>query len=48
MTKSAGDRIPSRAECVELMVQYSMLPNIVEHSMQVMNVSLAIIDNLKN
>jgi uncharacterized protein len=30
------------------MVQYSMLPKIVEHSMQVMNVSLAIIDNLKS
>ena len=35
-------------ECDELMVQYSMLPNIVEHSRQVMNVSLAIIDNLKS
>jgi uncharacterized protein len=48
MTKSTGDRIPSRAECDELMEQYSMLPNIVEHSRQVMNVSLAIIDNLKS
>ena len=40
--------MPSRAECDELMVQYFMLPKIVEHSMQVMNVSLAIIDNLKS
>lgn len=35
-------------ECQRLMVQYSMRPNIVEHSLQVMNVSLAITDNLKN
>lgn len=48
MTKSTSDRIPSRAECHELMARYSMLPNIVEHSLQVMNVSLAIIDNLKS
>jgi uncharacterized protein len=48
MTVSTGDMIPSRAECDGLMVRYSMLPNIVEHSRQVMNVSLAIIDNLKS
>ncbi|MCG6537222.1 MAG: HDIG domain-containing protein [Syntrophales bacterium LBB04] len=48
MTKSKGNRVPSREECDELMAQYSMLPNIVAHSRQVMNVSLAIIDNLKN
>ena len=48
MTKSTGDRIPTRAECDELMLQYSMRPHIIEHSTQVMNVSLAIIDNLKN
>jgi len=47
MVRNAGDRIPSRAECDKLMVQYSMLSNIVEHSVQVMNVALAIIDNLK-
>lgn len=41
-----SDRIPSRAECEELMAQYTMLPNIVEHSFQVMNVALAITDNL--
>ena len=29
------------------MAKYSMLPNIVEHSIQVMHVSLAITDNLK-
>ena len=42
------DKIPSREECNELMAQYSMLPNIVEHSIQVMRVSLAITDNLKS
>ena len=40
------DRIPSRTECEELMARYVMLPNIVEHSFQVMNVALAITDNL--
>ena len=48
MIKSGGDRIPSRAECHELMVQYAMRPHIIEHSIQVMNVSLTITDNLKN
>ena len=41
------DRIPSPEECDELMAKYSMLPNIVAHSRQVMRVSLAITDNLK-
>jgi len=48
MAKSSSDRIPSREECNELMVHHAMQPNIVEHSIQVMNVSLAITDNLKN
>jgi len=48
MTKTNGNRIPSRLECNELMARYSMLPNIVEHSIQVMNVSLVITDNLKS
>ena len=42
------ERIPSREECDELMAKYSMLPNIIVHSQQVMRVSLAITDNLKN
>lgn len=29
------------------MIRYSMLPNIVEHSLQVMRVSLSVMDNLK-
>ena len=44
----SSDRIPSREECSELMALHSMRPNIVEHSIQVMHVSLAIADNLKN
>jgi len=48
MAKSIRDRIPSREECNELMVQHSMRPNIVEHSIQVMHVSLVIADNLNN
>ena len=48
MVKVTSDRIPPREECDELMVQHSMRPNIVEHSIQVMHVSLAITDNLKN
>jgi uncharacterized protein len=42
------DRIPSQEECHELMAKYCMLPNIIEHSLQVMRVSLAITDNLKS
>jgi len=41
------DRIPSPEECDELMARYSMLPNIIAHSRQVMNVSLAIADNVR-
>jgi putative nucleotidyltransferase with HDIG domain len=48
MSGSIDNTIPSREECNELMAQYAMLPHIVEHSRQVMRVSLAIIDNLKN
>jgi uncharacterized protein len=47
MAKISSDRIPSRKECNELMVHHAMRPNIVEHSIQVMHVSLAITDNLK-
>lgn len=47
MIDSSTERIPTREECHELMARYSMLPNIFEHSLQVMRVSLAITDNLK-
>lgn len=46
MSGIINDRIPSGEECDELMAQYAMLPHIVEHSRQVMRVSLAITDNL--
>jgi len=35
-------------ECYEFMAKYCMLPNILAHSRQVMRVSLAITDNLKD
>ncbi len=47
MKENIPDRIPARAECEELMARYSMLPNIVAHSLQVMRVSLALTDHLK-
>jgi len=48
MNGNATDNIPSRDECMDLMEQYGMLPNIVDHSRQVMHVSLAIVDHLQN
>lgn len=42
------DRIPTRGECEELMKRYSMLPHIVDHSLQVMRVSIALAVNLKS
>jgi putative nucleotidyltransferase with HDIG domain len=38
--------IPSESECLEIMEKYKMLPNIIEHSIQVKNVSIAIANNL--
>lgn len=40
--------IPSIEKCYDLMAQYSMLPNIAAHSIQVMDVALAITDNVRN
>jgi len=48
MTNNITDKIPSRAQCDELMARYAMLPNIVDHSLQVMRVALAITDHLKS
>ena len=48
MTENITDKIPTRLECEELMASHSMLPNIVLHSRQVMRVSMAITDNLKD
>ena len=47
MKEIISDRIPAPQECDELMIRYSMRPNIIEHSRQVMRVALAITDNLK-
>ncbi len=46
MKINSAERIPNRDECEEMMIRYSMLPNIVDHSRQVMRVCLAITDNL--
>jgi len=42
------DRIPTTKECKKLIKEYSMLPGIVDHSIQVMRVSMALVDNLKS
>ena len=38
--------IPTETECFKIMEQYSMLPNIIEHSIQVKNSAMAIANNL--
>ncbi len=43
-----NDIIPTEEECYDIMDRYNMRPNIVDHSIQVKNVSLAITDNLKD
>ncbi len=48
MPQSPFDRVPTLEECLTLMMEQAMLPNIAEHSRQVMRVSLAIADHLKN
>jgi len=40
--------LPSESECMRIMEEYGMLPNIVEHSIQVKNVACAIMDHLKD
>ena len=40
-------RVPSRAECLALMVERAMLPNIHRHSLQVARVSLALASHLQ-
>jgi len=41
-------KYPSENECHELIRTYRMLPNIIDHSVQVMRVSVAIYENLKH
>jgi len=38
---------PTEDECFSIIHQYDMLPNIIEHSVQVKNVTLSIYNNLK-
>ncbi len=40
------DRIPSEEECYGIMQRHEMLPNILEHSKQVLKVSIALYDNI--
>jgi uncharacterized protein len=40
--------IPSEQECYEIMDKYHMRDNIMKHSVQVMHVSMAIVENLKD
>ena len=41
-------KYPSKETCMSIMKEHDMLPNIVDHSIQVMNVALAILNNLNN
>lgn len=41
-------KLPTLAQCYELMKRYAMLPNIVAHSEQVSRVAAAIMDHLKD
>jgi uncharacterized protein len=40
--------VPSEHECYEIMKRYNMLDNIMQHSIQVMKVSMALVANLKD
>ena len=40
--------IPTEHECFELMKRYNMRDNIVRHSVQVMKVSMALVEHLKD
>lgn len=40
--------VPTEAECFAIMKRYNMLDNIMKHSMQVMNVAMALVANLRD
>jgi putative nucleotidyltransferase with HDIG domain len=42
-----NEKIPSESECFSIINEYRMLPNIIEHSMQVKKVSVLIYENLE-
>ena len=46
MTSKSNNSYPSAEECMKLIEKYEMLPNIVDHSIQVKNVSEAIYNRL--
>jgi uncharacterized protein len=48
MIMKNNGRIPSIEKCYDLMAEYAMRPNIVAHSVLVMDVALAIADNVKS
>lgn len=41
-------KYPSEDECFRIIREYEMLPNIIDHSVQVKNVSIAIYENLRD
>ncbi len=48
MFTGSADRYPSEMECMRIIEEHDMFPNIIEHSIQVKNVSVAIYKNLVN
>jgi uncharacterized protein len=40
--------VPTEEECYRIMKRHHMLDNIMKHSIQVMNVSMALVDNLRD
>lgn len=45
---TGSEKIPSESECFSLIRKHEMLPNIIEHSMQVKKVSVLIYENLED
>lgn len=48
MNNDSKKHYPTESECFELIKEYGMLPNIVNHSIQVRNVSRAIYEHLSD
>jgi len=46
MTVNSPKKYPSENECIELIKKYDMLPNIIDHSIQVKNVTEAIYNHI--
>lgn len=43
-----SQKYPNTDDCLKIMKDHNMLPNIIDHSVQVMNVALAIVSNLSD